>query len=634
MRWPFRKKALDPLQEFSFLRVGFDVANERLTNPYLQNPWVYSGASAKAETLAATPFKLFTGQRGTEEKEPIESSEWQALIDRPSPIYPTWSALTAMASIFLDVHGEAPYVALGSGNGFRPGEVPQEMYLVRPEMLREELNRANAMIERWRFVGAGGDQSVVPPEMLGLVQLSNPLTPFRGLSPLKACSLGIEYDFSAHQYNVALMKNGADPGGIAKIPDAKTWSADKLAAWRQQHEDRHRGAGKGGRVAVWDSTMDYVPIPTTAKGMQFMEARQWSRDEVKACLHVTDWQLGLTQDFSYASAQEATRFFYNVGVIPRASAIQEMLWTWLFKPWSERNGVNVWGEFDFSGVAALRYEFTERLESVAKLAPYYSIASINKRLELGMPDDAIVEQLPALDAEPIVPIVRTVTKAKRDDDDAIVHRAVGQYFAMMRAEVLDAVGTKDLGRVPKIPDGKSVQKKVKSIFDASFEALIKAHQRKLRREGFPVLGIDDAHRKMIERETRRMMKVASNDLDRLRGRLQKTFDEVGFSNVAAVSEAVDEYFKTQYSARGQVIARTETGFIQAQVSRKAFVDEGITRFEWSSSSDDHTRAWHRDMNGEQTEIGKPYSNGLLHPLQPGAPGREVINCRCSEVPLA
>lgn len=51
--------------------------------------------------------------------------------------------------------------------------------------------------------------------------------------------------------------------------------------------------------------------------------------------------------------------------------------------------------------------------------------------------------------------------------------------------------------------------------------------------------------------------------------------------------------------------------------------------EWIASLDSHTRDSHRDVDGEQVEVDKRFSNFLMFPGEPGGAPAEVYNCRCT-----
>ena len=83
----------------------------------------------------------------------------------------------------------------------------------------------------------------------------------------------------------------------------------------------------------------------------------------------------------------------------------------------------------------------------------------------------------------------------------------------------------------------------------------------------------------------------------------------------------------------QRIARTETLRVANQGRmlgyEQARDEYGIEMVkEWIATLDPRTRDQHADIHGETAELDEPFSNGLMHPLDPNGPPEEVINCRC------
>lgn len=53
--------------------------------------------------------------------------------------------------------------------------------------------------------------------------------------------------------------------------------------------------------------------------------------------------------------------------------------------------------------------------------------------------------------------------------------------------------------------------------------------------------------------------------------------------------------------------------------------------EWMATLDSHTRDSHAEVDGEQVEVDKRFSNGLMFPGEPGGAPAEIYNCRCTLV---
>lgn len=66
--------------------------------------------------------------------------------------------------------------------------------------------------------------------------------------------------------------------------------------------------------------------------------------------------------------------------------------------------------------------------------------------------------------------------------------------------------------------------------------------------------------------------------------------------------------------------------------RTAQNDGVIMEREWVAAHDDHTRAWHLDLDGVRVAVDEPWENEygeIMYPGDPDADPANVYNCRCS-----
>jgi len=90
-------------------------------------------------------------------------------------------------------------------------------------------------------------------------------------------------------------------------------------------------------------------------------------------------------------------------------------------------------------------------------------------------------------------------------------------------------------------------------------------------------------------------------------------------------------------ARAVTIARTETVSAYNFATKDAWEQSGVVeQTEWLSSRDTAVRESHAEADGQRVSIGQAYSVGgasLAFPGDPGGPPEEVIQCRCTEIPV-
>lgn len=94
--------------------------------------------------------------------------------------------------------------------------------------------------------------------------------------------------------------------------------------------------------------------------------------------------------------------------------------------------------------------------------------------------------------------------------------------------------------------------------------------------------------------------------------------------------------------RARTVARTETiGAVNAGVFRGAVLEAGVRGDvapfkQWISTADKRTRPDHMEADKQRTLLSEPFTVGgakLLFPGDPRGPAAQVINCRCSLLPV-
>ena len=90
-------------------------------------------------------------------------------------------------------------------------------------------------------------------------------------------------------------------------------------------------------------------------------------------------------------------------------------------------------------------------------------------------------------------------------------------------------------------------------------------------------------------------------------------------------------------ARADRIARTETIKANNGARTEEMKNNGIEKHIWLSSRDSAVRDSHQSLDGDEVEVGQPFSNGLAfpgdHATSGQRPAAEVVNCRCTTIPV-
>ena len=97
-----------------------------------------------------------------------------------------------------------------------------------------------------------------------------------------------------------------------------------------------------------------------------------------------------------------------------------------------------------------------------------------------------------------------------------------------------------------------------------------------------------------------------------------------------LAKTIGSMFTDMAKTRALTIAQTEIGMAQTTgefIAVQSISENADLVKIWSNSRDDRVRPSHQIR--EVREINERFSNGLLFPLEPGAPAEEVVNCRCT-----
>jgi hypothetical protein len=101
-----------------------------------------------------------------------------------------------------------------------------------------------------------------------------------------------------------------------------------------------------------------------------------------------------------------------------------------------------------------------------------------------------------------------------------------------------------------------------------------------------------------------------------------------------IADVVERKFDGLKDWQAKRIAQTETVGAMNTGAMSAIEQTGL-RKEWIATLDDRVRDSHvMAMEDGAIGVDETFSNGLLHPGDPGAPAGEVVNCRCALAPVA
>lgn len=108
------------------------------------------------------------------------------------------------------------------------------------------------------------------------------------------------------------------------------------------------------------------------------------------------------------------------------------------------------------------------------------------------------------------------------------------------------------------------------------------------------------------------------------GRIVKAGLEDG-ADVDEIASRIAAQFTDWKDWRAKLVAQTSVTPTFAVAQQDAFLDGGVTTNRWLTQRDGDVRPEHDALDGEEVEVGQPFSNGLAYPQEP--------NCRCDVLPV-
>ncbi len=291
----------------------------RVSNPYEQVSWVFAGVQPIINTMAGFPCTIFAG--GSDQA--LTNGAAYELLDRPQP-HETCSMMIERLVAYYVLTGEAHLIYQDMAG--RPTSIGSEIkrLAVVGYNQMQPLRGANGELLAWRYTPIGGSRSVtILPDEVGTLKLFNPRDPIRGLSKLKAATLGIAQDYNSSLYNIAALRNGGSPGGIVSFPE-RSLTPEQRALRRREIEARHGGAENANRVMVLEGGATWQQVAMSNVDLSMIDLQKLGREGILAALGTPPVVAGLFDAAHYNVAPAAQAIFVRHTLMPIARQIQNL----------------------------------------------------------------------------------------------------------------------------------------------------------------------------------------------------------------------------------------------------------------------------------------------------------------------
>lgn len=123
--------------------------------------------------------------------------------------------------------------------------------------------------------------------------------------------------------------------------------------------------------------------------------------------------------------------------------------------------------------------------------------------------------------------------------------------------------------------------------------------------------------------------------DVTKDKLRRTLSEgvEGGESIPKLRDRVSQVMGEAKTSRAVKIARTETHNTVGAGTFETYGAAQVRQKEWLTSLDGRERDSHAAINGQVVGMNQAFSNGLMYPGDPSGNASEVVNCRCTLLPV-
>lgn len=270
--------------------------------------WVHKAVGMVAENLAGLPVGVSDANDKPLPTHPI--TELFAHVNDEDTPADLWGKYV----VNMLLGGEAPYELVPDAVG-RPVEIwlrrPDRVAVV-PDVTRLAYPTAAGYIFEPEDVPSA--PITIEAQWMIFDKFYNPLNPWRGLAPIMAVREGITIDMFAQAWSKGFLKNSTRPDFAIVAPQGITKSE------RDDYEARflvkHQGAEHAHLPVVLEQGVtDIKVLSFPPKDIEWLQQREFARDEVGAIFGVPDELMGFGKD-TYENFQTALTVFWTLTMQP------------------------------------------------------------------------------------------------------------------------------------------------------------------------------------------------------------------------------------------------------------------------------------------------------------------------------
>jgi phage portal protein BeeE len=642
--------------------------------------WVYACVDLIVNECATTPYlieKMVDSRTKTYEATNDLDLRVDPLLAEPFKPYGDWYTYMRLITTSLAVCGD--FFVWKAGTMMNENDIigltPMDPTLATP--IVRGLGWGPGDLEYWSFRGI----KLTPDRVLfGRIPRIDDF--WRGMSPIEAATLGIDLNVEGGQYNIALLRNDARPSLLLSPEDeeADPEGLEKTKKWAFEQR------GSKGGVKILPMRFKKVDSGLDLRMLDMTNMRKLAKDEILAAYHTPE-TLITGKDANKSTMPTVMQFWLDTSVSPMLSILENTMTAQVIKPLAgspiyrlrfKRRTI----ESAEDKQKRLEMEFANNAITVND----YRLARGEKPYPWGdeKPKQAVAAPvIPPAGSQP--PVLVDDGSTEEPPQKILVYRdgqalqraageramkwaawdnlvkavephlvgAIARHFDRSKSITLkrakqeyESTGRVSIGIYDQAAAAADLEKIVRPFADSAIE---RGHGNAEQQVGHK---IDGGLGKPAETFALQLTTVTATEMpattkqkiaDLLaRTTLKSKAGRPGAEDIVeptAISydeleRQIGEIFDEGSTSRAASAGATVTVGAVNWGTHDGYRADGIASKEWLSQQDDRVRDSHQELDsGESIAMEAKFANGLMFPGDPDGDPAEIINCRCTLLPV-
>lgn len=649
-------------------QIGLSAGSRRLTEKeqqIMENlSWVYICVNFISNEIGKTKVELHRGSSYEDSQALKIKPLWFSLFERPFGLYGTLSWLTQSMSMMLDLTGE---MFLYNATDDNAGKTLTGLVPVNPSFVKPKFDHSTGEFIGWQILGAKVGVKTYPAEAFTWACYPRPDTNWRGMSPIEAIAANVDINTAIKDHISKLLKNDSVPSMTVtpKVPMDKQ-SRLELKQWANEQ------TGKKGGVQVYPFGLDVLATGANARELDYTGGQKVIAKEIFYAYNIPEIILS-GMDANRSTFQQALQHWLDTCITPRLSLIENAITNQVIHRFFDKN---IYLKFERRKV-----QVSEDARLQDELLLKYGVQPPNYFNQRdGLPLTAwgnepykltratVAETQAETEGQPAKGLVLKITDGKKKDwnrkaewktFDTLAQAHEGSMsdtlvkcFNRQRQQVIDR--TKEMDKhnqhlTEAIFDHEAAQADMAAKAQPHIFRAIKSGYRRVETYLGKAQTTDgNLHEFTAEKRAHRMATLCvATTREKIKALLEKTHLGKSKDVEAPVQEIsietfmddVNGLFDDMIAYRPDQIAATEMISALNQGAIFGYKDGGVTRKEWLSMQDDRVRhgEYNHELDGTQVGINETFptgsAGGLQYPGDPNGEAGDLVNCRCTTLPV-